>query len=175
MTKSERDKLIEMVGAIAEARRQPMSTTALHLYVMALDDLPFARVQAALLEANRVARFLPTPPELRELAGAGERQRIDRAWELVRRAIRQVGHYVTVDFQDPAINAVLRRMGGWPRVCGADSDWLEKAGGPDFARLYVQECREPTIGIERGPLPGMSKTLKRIPCPWVPSRTALVK
>lgn len=76
----------------------------------------FAAVKDAL---NRHAvnpdngQFLPKPADVVKLIGGGTLDAALVAWSKVDRAVRSVGTYESVCFDDALINAVLRDMGGW--------------------------------------------------------------
>lgn len=113
-------------------------TAALRVgYWLGLRDLPLAAVQEAVGKAMATARFMPTPRDLRDLAGVmGVDQRALVAWNAVKRAIRAVGSYRSVDFDDPVVNATVRTLGGWLRLCGTDSDEMDRFVAKDFQRVY---------------------------------------
>ncbi|GAG25741.1 unnamed protein product, partial [marine sediment metagenome] len=113
---------------------KPLSDSLVDMYVSALDDLSAAEVEKAAHVAMRTLKFMPRPVELRELAGRGQPNLEDRAllaWGAVLRAINDgANSYDHVDFDDRAINATIRGMGGWPELLergGADFDvWARK-------------------------------------------------
>lgn len=70
-------------------------------------------------------------------------------------AMRRVGAYRSVVFDDPIIHLVVERMGGWPKLCSmADDEW--KFLRRDFERIYDATCREPV------PIDQISKRLPGI-------------
>ena len=106
-------------------------------YWLGLRDLPIDAVQEAVAKAMTGSRFMPVPRELRDLAGvASSEQKAIMAWAAVKGAIREVGSYRSVSFDDPTTNAAVRSLGGWPRVCGTDSEELDKWTAKEFQRLY---------------------------------------
>lgn len=126
-------------------------------YEIALDDLPIADITRGVARAIRECRFMPTGAELRQLAGVvSVESRAALAWDCLKRSVALHGEYASVDFDDPAINATVRNMGGWGRICmtpiGDEFDkWLRQ----QFERVYCMFCRDgfsaemaqPLIGI----------------------------
>jgi len=57
-------------------------------------------------------------------------------------AMREVGGYRSITFDDPVIHLVVMRMGGWPKLCAmVVGEW--KFIRRDFEKLYDAACREP--------------------------------
>jgi len=126
------------------------------MWIDALSDLTAEQVQSALRRFNREGNEFPTPAAVRKFAGDGEASIDDRAlvaWASVRRAIRSVGAYESVDFDDRIINATIRNLGGWEVLCeitAADATWREK----EFIAAYKAIIR---TGIgDSAPLHGIS-------------------
>jgi hypothetical protein len=62
-------------------------------------------------------QFLPKPADIvRALSGTQEDRSL-MAWGKLFDAMRQVGQYRSVAFDDPMIHAVVTDMGGWPKLC----------------------------------------------------------
>ncbi|WP_426269179.1 DUF6475 domain-containing protein [Dyella kyungheensis] len=79
------------------------------------------------------------PPKLADitklLEGSTQTQGM-RAWAKVERAVRSVGAYRSVVFDDPLIHVVLIEMGGWTPLCRCEaSDMPFKAR--EFERRYA--------------------------------------
>ena len=72
----------------------------------------------------------------------------------VERALSTCGYYNSPNFEDAAINATIRALGGWLRVCELQEEEFSKWYRKDFERLYViyaetgvgQEAGQPLIG-----------------------------
>jgi len=58
-------------------------------------------------------QFLPKPADVVRLIGGGTQDAALVAWAKVTQALRSVGRYKTVVFDDPIIHAVIGDMGGW--------------------------------------------------------------
>ena len=128
------DAIIKSVTILAEAFRQRVTDMTFKTYELGLGDLDTRDIKHAVVLAIQDCQFMPSVYELRQLCGAsgGAINRKDRplaAWQAVRAAISKVGGYLSPDFDDPAINAVVRALGGWPSVCDTPTDemqWLER-------------------------------------------------
>ena len=144
-----------LVAILAEAFRQNPSAMTAKAYEVGLSDLSDGELEAATGRAMRQCKFFPTVAELRQLAGEmppGDRAVI--AWEAVLRAGRLHGYYHSVDFDDRAINATIRQMGGWEALSEQlerqDVTWVRK----EFERVYQVYCRRGVTAAEGGPLGG---------------------
>lgn len=65
-------------------------------------------------------QFAPKPADIIRLVDGGTEDRALQAWSKVDQAVRTVGPYQTVVFDDATIHAVIRDMGGWIKLCGVD-------------------------------------------------------
>lgn len=159
-----------LIAALAAAYGKEADQPLLMAYNMALSDLPLTAINSAVHKAIRECKFMPTAPELRELAGV---MRVDAravlAWDAVKRAVSRQGGYRSITFDDPLINATVRNLGGWERFCeterGEQFDvWLRK----EFERVYASlhrtgishEMARPLCGIidrTNATLPGDDK------------------
>lgn len=79
-----------------------------------------------------------------------------RALLLTERAMFEVGAYKSPRFEDPIINCVVSRLGGWEHVCLMDLDeW--KFVRKDFERIY-QDMAKHGVPAE---IPNLTGTLDR--------------
>lgn len=125
-------------------------------YTMALDDLPVAAIERGVRSAMRQCKFMPSAVEIRELSGElSVQSRAVLAWDALNIAMRRFGAYRTVDFADRAINATVRNLGGWERVCEIPDDEFDTFFRKDFDRVYMSFART-GVGVDQGaPLVGI--------------------
>jgi hypothetical protein len=69
-------------------------------------------------------QFAPKVADIVRQLGGTKTDRALLAWGRVFAAMSDVGAYQDVDFQDAAIHATIRDMGGWPKLCRSDADKL---------------------------------------------------
>jgi hypothetical protein len=169
--KSEFFKLITMLG---EAFGRQVSALTIEAYWIGLQSLPLYDVEKAVAACLEGSTSFPAPATLREMAGhVTPKARAEIAWELVVEAIRKRGGYASPDFEDRAINATLRGLGGWERITGTPSDELHS-----FVRQAFLKAYPAWLGRSDGPvgehLPGIFECqekgrfeIESIPCHYL--------
>lgn len=141
MHESEKPTFATALEALASTFRVEPSPALYEGYWMSLDDLPLASVLTAIKSAMRQCERMPSGAELRKLTGEmGAGTRAVHAFGALSRAIRQFGAYGSVDFDDAVINATVRNLGGWQRVCSMEAEEFDKWFRRDFERVYSQLC-----------------------------------
>jgi hypothetical protein len=129
--------VVEMVAALATAFNRQADEATFLAYTIGLEGLTVTQVRQAVGRALRTCKFMPSPAELREMAGEQSVEvRSTLAWVGVKDAIARHGAYRSVDFDDKAINAAIDAMGGWTFVCEANNVVLDRDLWPRFQKLY---------------------------------------
>lgn len=137
MNANDAERFRNCITALAEAYRQKITPATLLGYEMGLDDLPISSIERAVRKAIRTCKFMPAAVELRELAGEiPASARAALAWAAFERGVMEQGGYRTVLFDDPLINATVRNLGGWMRVCELPASEFDKWLRKDFERVY---------------------------------------
>jgi hypothetical protein len=118
----------------------------LEAYALALDDIEVAVIKAAVIDAIRTRKFLPTPAELRESIDGGTGDELAmHAWVDLSIAIPKVGPYSTLLVRDRAwALAVEDVFGGWPEAVRARADLEEpswQAKRKEFIPAYARRRR----------------------------------
>lgn len=131
MTETEQDRLeflkaMQLLGATFDRQ---ITDRLLDAYFHALSDLPIELLTAATSKWLLVGRFFPKPVELRELCEGSADDRAQMAWDVIIRAVKRFGGWVSVFFEDPLIaHALADTWGDWARLC----DSLPLPGEPMF-------------------------------------------
>jgi hypothetical protein len=81
-------------------------------------------------------QFAPRIADITRLLEGSTQTQGMRAWSRVERALRSVGAYQSVVFDDPLVHAVVRDMGGWVRLCQTPLDELPFRAR-EFERSYA--------------------------------------
>lgn len=131
-----------LVSVLASTFQRQVTPAMLQGYLIGLSGMTLEEVKQATQMALRTCKFMPTPAELRELAGDAKPEDAALiAWEIATRAVEAIGWYGSVQFEDPAITATIRSLGGWQKFCercgGEEEKWLRQ----DFLRTYAAYCK----------------------------------
>jgi hypothetical protein len=151
-------RLAIAVTALAESFRQTVTEALLLGYQMGLSGVPIEAAERACVIALQRCRFMPVPAELREIAltnGTSYASVAAHAFVTLQRAVVYVGEDRSVNFADGAINATVRRLGGWRRVCLLEPSEFDKWFKRDFTETYTRVIREGCREDELAYLPGL--------------------
>ena len=81
-------------------------------------------------------QFFPKPADIvRFIEGTGETKAL-QAWTKVEQAVRRVGGYCSLAFDDALIHRVLEDMGGWIKLCSLTLDALPFYAN-EFQKRYM--------------------------------------
>lgn len=123
----EKPDFVELLTQALGFYAQAVSPFAIGVWWQACQGVDLQQVRRALtahaMDPDR-GQFAPKPADIvRQLKGtAADRSLV--AWGKVMDAIRRVGAYQSVAFDDGAIHAAIEDMGGWPAVCRSQMDEL---------------------------------------------------
>jgi hypothetical protein len=139
MTNTDKAKfaqLMEVLRKIFAPKEEPTPLLT-EIYFRALSGAPIEAVESAIttIISTRKYSTLPKPAEILELIGGNKDDLAAIAWITVQDAIKTIGGYQSVAFEDATIHAVIDSMGGWVALCETSSDeivWKQK----EFERLY---------------------------------------
>lgn len=136
MSPGEQERFAVMISGIAETLGQAITKERISGLVLALDDVPWAHLQAALREAHKTARFIPTPGELRDLAKEAAKKPSDYYPELpeVRRDVR-----ASWAGKDEEVRQMLASLPKPPESPGF-ADWFAGVA----KRMHDMHAQEPT-------------------------------
>jgi hypothetical protein len=114
----------EAMEAVFDMYLKPKpSHVLISMYFEALRHIPLEDVLIGIsshVKDTDQGTYLPKPADiLRNIQGNTETQ-AQVAWTKVDKAIRSVGSYQTVVFDDGLIHAVIDDMGGWVTLCAGD-------------------------------------------------------
>lgn len=125
MTDADKKAFAAMMVALAEYYRVEMTKDTMRFYFEGLIDHDIADVQAAAqkhMKDSEHGAFLPKVADFMRYLGDSNKARASDAWVKVSMAIRRIGPYQSVCFDDPLIHGIVREMGGWGRLCDTQSD-----------------------------------------------------
>lgn len=137
-------RITKAVAALCEAfNRQPTPAT-FGAYEIGLAGMTPEQVERGAALALQRCKFMPAPAEIRELAiggGQSPEAMAALAFDTLRDAVQGLGSDYSVNFSDGAINATVRMLGGWQRVCEMPAEEFDKWFRKDFVTCYVNVVR----------------------------------
>ncbi len=110
----------------------------LDIYWQTLAPFPLDHIRAALkshLLDPDVGQFMPKPADVLQLLQGKNATKAIQAWTKVLNAIRTVGQYDSIVFDDPLIHAAILDLGGWGKLCRSDARSLVFIG-QQFEKIY---------------------------------------
>lgn len=116
MNQSDFDNFCMVLTSVGELYGKPVGEFAISLWWGALKGYDLKAVQEALSRHVRNpdnGQFMPKPADVVKMMQGSTQDSALSAWAKVDRALRQIGPYQTVAFDDPLIHLVLHEMGGW--------------------------------------------------------------
>ena len=121
---------IDFYALVADALgywKQDVSEFALQVWWNGCQSFEFSDVAKALSQHATDPDKGQFPPKVADIVRILGGTRTDRSiveWGRVHEAMSRIGAYSDVDFGDPATHAVIRDMGGWPKICRTNIDQL---------------------------------------------------
>jgi len=125
MRDQDKKRFVELMVGTAELYGKAMSDALLQIYWNALAQYEIQDVEQAL---SRHAlnpdggQFMPKPADIVRYVDGGGSGKSAMAWTKVVKAIREIGGWKSVVFDEPAIQAVIADMGGWTQLCDVLQD-----------------------------------------------------
>lgn len=139
MQLTDQEQFYGVMTSVFELYGKKASPELLELYFSVLKEYDIADVVRALnLHAidPDSGQFCPKPADVVRLIGGSKQTRALQAWSRVERAVREIGPYQSVVFDEPIIHAVLEDMGGWIDLCSIGSEKDLEFRGHEFAKRY---------------------------------------
>lgn len=127
-SKQEMARFATLITGLADYYKQKLSAGVIRLYWEGLKQFDFEAVeQAAWAHTQRPddeSHFMPRIGDLKKVIEGSTSDQGQIAWSKVDRAVRTVGPYWDVAFDDPIIHRVIADMGGWVQINSAeDKNW----------------------------------------------------
>lgn len=116
MVDDDKKEFATYMSGVFSVYGKEVSTMLLRIWFEALRQYDLKAVKDALarhLLNPDNGQFLPKPADVVKLIGGTTIDTALEAWSAVDNAVRTVGTYRSVAFQDPIIHKVIQDMGGW--------------------------------------------------------------
>jgi hypothetical protein len=139
MQPHDRGAFAKLLTEVHAYYRVDLSETVIGLFWDALARWDFADVRQAFsihLQDPDRGQWCPRIADINRLLEGSTQTQSMRAWVKVEQALRCVGSYQSVVFDDPIIHAVISDMGGWVALCQTKLEDLPFRAR-DFERTYA--------------------------------------
>ena len=116
----DRAEFVEILTRTSEMYGTRMQPSLIELWWQVLADYDMAAIRHALtlhLRNPDTGQFMPKPADVIRMLGGTTQDAAQIAWSKVYGAVRKVGGWMDVVFDDPTIHQVLADMGGWMLLC----------------------------------------------------------
>lgn len=116
-----------------------VSKPVIRLYWNALIEYDMEAVRRAFggwIKNPDQGQFAPKPADIIRMIDGGSGDRAMVTWSKIDKAIRMVGHYQSVAFDDPIIHRVVDEMGGWRKLACLPTNKDLEFAGIDFIKRY---------------------------------------
>lgn len=120
MQHTEREAFGKLMVAIGELYHQNVSMVLIKLYWEVLKNFAWQDIVKSFEEHVKdpdTGQFMPKPADIIRVIRGNSNCQALRAWTKVEQAIRLVGPYSSVVFDDPIIHLAIKEMGGWIKLC----------------------------------------------------------
>lgn len=139
MKPSDMKELIAVLSRVHDVYGKPYDPGVAELWFAALAQFTIEDVRIALtrhIQNPDTGQFMPKPADVVKMLHGGTGVQGMAAWTKVEQAIRLIGPYQSVVFDDPIIHRVIEDMGGWVRLASLPTDEDLKFAGLEFGKRY---------------------------------------
>lgn len=134
----------ELIMGVASVYGRKVDKVVLEVYWRAFEKYEFEAISqsySAHLVDTDVGQYWPKPADIIRHIDGNKLSRALQAWSKVDKAIRSVGIYESVIFDDSVIHAVIEDMGGWIALCNVSGDEF-KFKGNEFEKRYFAKASQ---------------------------------
>lgn len=139
MQDADKQVFLRTLGRVLSFYKQEANEFVTGVWWESLRPYDLAAVQEAF---NRhavnpdVGQFAPKPADIVRMIGGTSTDAAMMAWSKVEKAVRSIGQYQSVIFDDPLIHRVVEDMGGWVKMCNCPSENDFVFVGKEFQTRY---------------------------------------
>lgn len=119
MTAQDEPRFAELMLALSETFREPLSSLRAALYFDALASLSIEQVEQAVRLAVKGKTFFPKPAELLELVDGSDDEQAASAWTAFCSAVSRCGYTRIPNLPDATMETVRVVFGNWKAACAA--------------------------------------------------------
>lgn len=120
MDQQDKRSFVRLMAQMGECYQHPINTMLTEIYWGDLRGFPLAAVQRAFTTHRRSpdrGRYMPRISDVVYFIEGDTKTRALKAWTKVQKAMRFVGCYQSIVFDDALIHLVVDDLGGWVSLC----------------------------------------------------------
>ncbi len=139
MQPNDRKNFVTLITGIADYYSKELSMTSIGLYWEGLKQYDYPAIERALWQHTQnpdSGQFMPKIADVTKVLQGRTEDQAQLAWSKVDGAVRRIGIWADVAFDDPIIHRVLHDMGGWVQINSRDED-----GWPFVAKEFITRYR----------------------------------
>jgi len=139
MKSNDKPVFVNMLAGVFELYGKECSEFLIELYWRALESYEFTDISRAInahVNNPDSGQFFPKPADVVKHIDGSTATRGMVAWSKVMRAVKSVGCYESVAFDDHIIHCVISEMGGWVQLCKMSVD-EEPFKAREFEKRYA--------------------------------------
>lgn len=128
-----------LIVSAGEVYNKTLTSAVIEIYWSVLRDFKFDEVKNAMRShfANPdTGQYLPKPADIIMAIEGSTQSRALKAWSKANSAVKKIGIYTSVAFDDALIHVVIEDMGGWWKFCSVSDNHL-----PFVAREFQERYR----------------------------------
>lgn len=135
---NDKKRFAEIMSAMAELYEMNLSDVVMEIWFKTLQEYPVDTISKAVfayMKDSDMGRFKPKPADIIKMISGTVADRAALAWTKVDKAVRMIGGYKSVVFDDPIIHKVITDLGGWVGFGDVEEkEWVFI--GKDFQARY---------------------------------------
>jgi len=154
MVDADKPRFVEILVGLSDYYDRELSETMIAIYWVGLKAYDLKAVERALFNHTKSpelsGRFMPKVADIIQMMEGNSADSAYLAWSKVDQAVKQIGAYSDLAFDDWIIHRVVADMGGWPLLCSKQSgDW------PFIAKEFENRYRGYHIKRDIQPYPAV--------------------
>lgn len=164
MVETDKPEFANIVKAVLDMKGKEISPAVLRLWWATMEEFSIEEVRHGFtrwLKSPDSGGFAPMPADIIRMIEGSSGDRGMLAWGMVMEAIKRVGGWQSVCFEDPIIHCIIEDMGGWPKLCSTDGGEMNFRAA-DFAKRYRAYAERGTPAHFAPYLTGRHETSNRI-------------
>lgn len=151
MQETDKLKFLNLLTGVCSVYGKTMNEPLLEIYWQALARFEFDAVNRAFnshVNNPDKGQFMPKPADVVEFLEGTKQTQSLQAWTKVLTAIKNIGAYPSLVFDDAIIHAAIEEMGGWIELCRVSTEQLQFRA-QEFSKRYAAHVMQPPISYPK--------------------------